>query len=935
MDSPNSGQPEGPGGGYQLPTPSDPAYPIDWSRVVTTPPPPIGAGAATPAPVAEPTRAAKPPPHLQDSTPPPPIGMPAGASTTPPPKRVGKPPSTLLDLGPEALPKIAWGVDGAESGHVHVDPETGKPKVSGKGAVGRMGLEPGSFPGINVQDEQANLAAGRNELQRLYKQYKNWPDALIGYNWGEGNLKKWIAEGRPADALPAETKKYLQTVAGGMGVTPGLMFQERKDKLSAEDSQELLREQDTLLGRTPQDDEGGPLVSDEPRGPGPEFRVEGLIGQDAVNQISAFNVGGMRGLEGIYTGPRQAQLELMDPQGAREFTDWVNQRYEPYQALMGKYPWTTKAGEILGYTSGMIVLGMATRGLSMALPMGPMVANAVSKVPAIIRAGVGGGVAGGLSFNEDPDSASRVVETVVGSVFGEFGLGLAKAVGWGLRVGAESKLWRGFQENLKEMVGHISEGELAMKQAFADYYERITREKNLKYTVRNKAGEAIQGYPSKLVEGGGVAELLDDIIKGRRIEEPGGTSAKAEDVVRATAAKIENTMEIDAQRKEMKEAEDAIKAWEDKKAKGDAIKGISLGTQGTGTLADLERIDPVGYAATRKRLELLGSVPPAGDRPADFVARPIPAKAYSDARVEVGAAIRRTRNARARQQLNVLKRKLDETMGEAARDAGIPVSKFKRLMDEADAYNRKTFAPAQKLAGGKTVSEYRADDDITNFTVYNKWVNVVKSPDREAQARMAAALGPEGSKARTAASLAVQHDMFMAATKGRGENARFDPTAVRDYIQLHIKGIEQALGPKEATRLQGIANIAEKLGKESRRDPRMFAFHHPFMLLAAASHGLFSGNWEHALGTAGGLLALTVVENVARMVRINPRLDVLLPRAAKADPEGPEMQQILRSIDMVFRAGARGTARTTAPEVGGGEQGRESAMSYRYLGAGR
>jgi soluble lytic murein transglycosylase-like protein len=61
-------------------------------------------------------------------------------------------------------------------------------------------------------DMRQNRLIGRAFLAKMYERYGNWPDAIAAYNWGPGNLDRWIAEGRPVDRLPLETARYLLIV---------------------------------------------------------------------------------------------------------------------------------------------------------------------------------------------------------------------------------------------------------------------------------------------------------------------------------------------------------------------------------------------------------------------------------------------------------------------------------------------------------------------------------------------------------------------------------------------------------------------------------------------------------------------------------------------------------------------------------------------------
>lgn len=61
-------------------------------------------------------------------------------------------------------------------------------------------------------DIYENLLLGRAYLARLLWKYDSWPDALAAYNWGPGNVDQWIARGRDAAQLPAETARYIALV---------------------------------------------------------------------------------------------------------------------------------------------------------------------------------------------------------------------------------------------------------------------------------------------------------------------------------------------------------------------------------------------------------------------------------------------------------------------------------------------------------------------------------------------------------------------------------------------------------------------------------------------------------------------------------------------------------------------------------------------------
>ncbi len=61
-------------------------------------------------------------------------------------------------------------------------------------------------------DENQNRALGCSYLARLYRRYRNWPDAIAAYNWGPGRMDFWINDGRPIDKFPAAVDRYRTRV---------------------------------------------------------------------------------------------------------------------------------------------------------------------------------------------------------------------------------------------------------------------------------------------------------------------------------------------------------------------------------------------------------------------------------------------------------------------------------------------------------------------------------------------------------------------------------------------------------------------------------------------------------------------------------------------------------------------------------------------------
>lgn len=100
--------------------------------------------------------------------------------------------------------------------------------VSKAGARGVMQLMPGTMrdPGFGVpsvaelmakglNEEEANRQSGQKYLDAMYRRYGDQATALAAYNWGPGNVDKWLKNGADPKKLPTETKNYISNVMKG------------------------------------------------------------------------------------------------------------------------------------------------------------------------------------------------------------------------------------------------------------------------------------------------------------------------------------------------------------------------------------------------------------------------------------------------------------------------------------------------------------------------------------------------------------------------------------------------------------------------------------------------------------------------------------------------------------------------------------------------
>jgi hypothetical protein len=114
--------------------------------------------------------------------------------------------------------------------------------TSPKGALGEMQVMPKTItdPGFGVipaksssPDEIARV--GRDYLQAMLSKYGDTEKALVAYNWGPGATDKWLASGAKPEALPQETRTYVQRVKGLLGkdVSRETMAKKEREPLPA------------------------------------------------------------------------------------------------------------------------------------------------------------------------------------------------------------------------------------------------------------------------------------------------------------------------------------------------------------------------------------------------------------------------------------------------------------------------------------------------------------------------------------------------------------------------------------------------------------------------------------------------------------------------------------------------------------------------------
>ena len=91
--------------------------------------------------------------------------------------------------------------------------------ASATGAQGIAQFEPATAAqmGIDPCDPTQAIPAAARYMAQLYGSLGSWSLALMAYNWGIGNVQRWIAGGQ-SGAVPQETQNYVAQITADVPV---------------------------------------------------------------------------------------------------------------------------------------------------------------------------------------------------------------------------------------------------------------------------------------------------------------------------------------------------------------------------------------------------------------------------------------------------------------------------------------------------------------------------------------------------------------------------------------------------------------------------------------------------------------------------------------------------------------------------------------------
>lgn len=105
-----------------------------------------------------------------------------------------------------------------------LSPEKRATAVSKAGAQGFMQFMPATAKqyGIDPMDPAQSADAAGRMYKNLLGHYKGDQRlAAMGYNWGQGNVDKWLQSGAKPDAVPKETRNYAMNLPGTIALAEG------------------------------------------------------------------------------------------------------------------------------------------------------------------------------------------------------------------------------------------------------------------------------------------------------------------------------------------------------------------------------------------------------------------------------------------------------------------------------------------------------------------------------------------------------------------------------------------------------------------------------------------------------------------------------------------------------------------------------------------
>jgi hypothetical protein len=748
----------------------------------------------------------------------------------------------------------------------------------------------------------------------MFDKYGNWDDALAAYNWGPGNVDKWIARGRNEDQMPSETRNYISDTirrAGISEVAPTAVVKEKR-RLTPEDFQAFDKEvlkKPTPLGEGDSDEDFLKRLQE-----GPFRSIPGLAEVDQAKDVLFNNMG--TGMRNVALGPVQAALEQVAPDTAKELTRRINEFDEQLTEQNQKHPVVARVGDVMGTVLG---IGLATSALS---PVGAAIA-ARTAIPAMIgrlgltaRTAASGAAFSATQFNVNPEKASRVAEGALGAIVG----GLLGSVGSGVMYAAKNladkNAYSSAVNMLKDMVGDLTPSLSKLKEKFLEHYEAVSAKSTANYGVAGTGGRTIEGFDYEPM-----ATVARDTIAGTRRAGVAPTPT-TQAVARKVATEL-GIPEREAARAEhealVRQHEDSLKARMDTKVGGRALRDLPEEIRNN----------------ILRRLDEGDVLPPVFPHPGEFQPRPISAAEYASARTAINSSIRTAGDKATRTQLQMMVKGLDDQAAITAREVGMSTEAFLRSRTAADTFYRENIAPISGTGKSKGIfpgmkpSDIRGDPAIPGSGIdpskfYDRAKGLIEGNNKEGLEAFVKIMGADARPEIEKVAAKSMLDSIEKATRARG-----GPRAMREYITDHAENLQALIGRDGIDRLRGFAKIAERISKDPAKHENFITAilgHHPWLGGLLLIHGIEHQSAKELIGGAGLLAAQTplgrgIMYHLFSGMQKIPTLMPLVRRASRTTPDSLEMDNIMRELSrravMVGTVLPRVTEQDRPPGVGG------------------
>ncbi len=257
--------------------------------------------------------------------------------------------------------------------------------VSPKGAIGKMQVMPATGapylkPGEDLKDPAVNDRVGRAHIADLWNKYKDPTAVMVAYNAGSGVADKWLAVGKDASVLPAETQRYIGTKAflkSGPGY-PGISEKALDYQFARSNTRVDYYTPDEYLAMLP------PIEGDETSRQKSHALRRSLYGGDEIEAIPELDVKQKGGKVTVYDWDGRHRAEMAKEAGIpwipvavhgvsgdpAEITDMhgTSRRYD-FQPVEREGPWsvsreTSRDPRFDPYGAAMDVLGRITRPIT-------------------------------------------------------------------------------------------------------------------------------------------------------------------------------------------------------------------------------------------------------------------------------------------------------------------------------------------------------------------------------------------------------------------------------------------------------------------------------------------------------------------------------------------------------------------------------------------